>query len=103
MGWVEGQDPPVREDPIPGPYRDLNKLVTDLLEVTEDWTDSDNDTLPDSVERIIGTEIDNEDSDYDTLNDSYEVKMNMDPLSPDSNKDGLSDPREITNVSLDID
>ena len=102
-GWVEGSDPPYREYPIPGPYRNLNKLVTDLLEVTEDWTDSDNDTLPDSVERIIGTDIYNKDSDHDTLNDSYEVKMNMDPLSPDSNKDGLSDPREITNVSLDID
>ncbi len=104
-GWANNQNLtiPTRMDIIPGPYRNLKVLVNDLLAVTEDWTDSDNDTLPDSVERIIGTDPDNDDSDYDTLNDSYEVEMNMDPLSPDSNKDGISDPREITNVSLDID
>ncbi|MCU0798171.1 MAG: hypothetical protein MUC62_00670 [Candidatus Thermoplasmatota archaeon] len=106
-GWVkglgDGMDLDTRAAVIPGPYRNLKKLVDDLLAVTTDWTDSDEDGLPDAVERIIGTEYENADSDYDTLNDSYEVSLNIDPLKADSNDDGLVDPREVLDVPLDVD
>ncbi len=106
-GWVkglgEGMDQPTRAAIVPGPYRNLKGLVDDLLVVTTDWTDSDDDGLPDAVERIIGTEFDRADSDYDTLNDSYEVSLNLDPMKADSNDDGLVDPREVQDVVLDVD
>ncbi len=103
--WVEGSgnDGPTRVDLVPGPYRNLKKLVDDLMEVTTDWTDSDNDTIPDSIERIIGTDPGNIDSDHDQLNDSYEISLNMDPLDMDSNEDGITDNREVLGVEIDID
>jgi len=105
-GWVKGvgdADGNARADIVPGPYRDLKKLVDDLLEVTVDRTDTDADGLPNSVERIIGTDPDKADSDYDTLNDSYEVSLNIDPLKADSNGDGLVDPKEVNGVDIDAD
>ncbi|MBN1762601.1 MAG: hypothetical protein JW878_05955, partial [Methanomicrobia archaeon] len=67
-------------------------------------TDTDGDGLYDSVEWILGTDLNNSDSDFDLLTDSYEARNNLDPLEPDSNGDGLSDYFEVTNVSsLDCD
>ncbi|MGA1849083.1 MAG: hypothetical protein ACMUHB_07055, partial [Thermoplasmatota archaeon] len=104
--WVDEngrEEDPRRSSVIPGPYRDLNGLVEDLLAVTEDTSDIDMDKLPDSIELIIGTDPDNPDSDHDDLNDSFEVSMNTDPLKPDSNEDGLSDAQEILGTPVDPD
>ncbi|MDG6224923.1 MAG: hypothetical protein QCI82_05350 [Candidatus Thermoplasmatota archaeon] len=106
-GWVKGLDKhdplSTRADVVPGPFRELKKLVEELIAVTTDMTDSDEDGLPDSVERIIGTDPFNADSDHDTLNDSFEVSLNLDPLKADSNGDGLADPNEVLGVPLDAD
>ena len=68
--------------------------------------DNDADSIPNSVELVLGTDPNNPDSDRDMLNDSYEVRnksIGTDPLKQDSNDDGLADYIEVTNVSLDVD
>jgi hypothetical protein len=68
--------------------------------------DNDADTIPNSVELVLGTDPNYPDSDRDLLNDSYEVRnksISTDPLKLDSNGDGLADYYEVTNVSLDVD
>ena len=77
--------------------------VTELIRVTEDHTDTDNDKLPDTVEAVIGTDYNNSDTDFDNLDDYYETFNGLDPLKPDSNDDGLSDNFEVSNVTLDLD
>jgi hypothetical protein len=70
----------------------------------ENQTDTDGDSLYDSVEWVLGTDFNNTDSDFDRLNDSEELlDFFTDPLKPDSNFDGLPDYFEVDNVSLDID
>jgi len=82
----------------------LSGLIYLLLNATTDWTDTDGDGLPDSVERVIGTDLNNTDSDFDSLNDTFEGMNDLDPLEPDSNMDGLPDYYEVTGVvSMDID
>ena len=82
----------------------LKALVEDLLSVTTDTTDTDNDGLPDSVEAVIGTDPNNTDSDFDRLDDGWEVDNNLDPLEPDSNFDGMADYHEVSgSSSLDFD
>ena len=82
---------------------DVDALIN-AANAAGDTTDTDSDTLPDSVEAILGTDFNNTDSDFDRLNDSYEARNNLDPLKPDSNGDGLADYFEVTNVSsLDLD
>lgn len=85
------------------PHRDLKNLVKELESVSEDDTDSDNDTICNSIERIIGTDPNNPDSDHDHLNDSYEISLGLDPMDPDTNKDGLSDSKEVIDVPQDPD
>lgn len=81
-----------------------SSVVQELISATTNMTDTDNDTLPDSVEAVIGTDFNNTDSDFDGLNDSYEIQLGLNPLNPDSNNDGLPDYYEVTNVpSLDVD
>ena len=64
----------------------------------------DGDTLPDSVEAVLGTDPENSDSDGDLLDDYCEVRQyGTNPLEPDSNNDGLGDYYEVTDVPLDID
>jgi hypothetical protein len=72
---------------------------------SENQTDTDGDSLYDSVEWVLGTDFNNTDSDFDRLNDSEEVMIYFtDPREPDSNNDGLADYFEVTNVSsLDLD
>jgi hypothetical protein len=81
--------------------------VAELLaaaEAANDTLDTDNDTLYDSVEWVLGTDANTTDTDFDQLNDSYEARTHLDPLKPDSNDDGLADYFEVTNVSsLDLD
>lgn len=83
---------------------DLKLLVDELLSVTADTNDTDGDSLPDSVERVIGTDPNNADSDFDRLDDRWEIDNNLDPLEPDSNFDGMADYHEVNGLSsLDFD
>ncbi|WP_340820388.1 hypothetical protein [Methanolobus sp. WCC4] len=79
--------------------------VLELINLTTDPTDADGDGLPDSVELVLGTDINNTDSDFDQLDDYNESVLYLsDPLKVDSNYDGLPDNFEVTDVlSLDID
>lgn len=82
----------------------LKPLVEDLMAVTTDTTDTDQDGLPDSVEAVIGTDPNNLDSDFDRLSDLWEIDQDLDPMEPDSNFDGMPDYLEVTDVpSPDID
>jgi hypothetical protein len=79
--------------------------VLELINLTTDLTDSDGDGLPDSVELVLGTDLNNTDSDFDQLDDYNESVLYLsDPLEVDSNYDGLPDNFEVTDVSsLDVD
>ncbi len=90
-------------DEVPPPFRDLAELVAELIKATPDLTDTDNDTLPDTVEWVIGTNASNPDSDFDRLTDAEEVDYQTDPMDPDSNDDKLPDYHEVTGVDLDVD
>ncbi|MCJ2540167.1 MAG: hypothetical protein LN414_02725, partial [Candidatus Thermoplasmatota archaeon] len=90
-------------DEIPGPFRDLDKMVARLQADTTDRTDTDNDTIYDSVERIIGTDPMNYDSDFDLVPDMDEVMNRTDPTSADSNRDGVPDSQEVIAGVQDID
>ena len=96
---------PVREtkDEVLAPFRNLKDLVIELLDACDDPTDTDNDTLPDKVEWVIGTDHENADSDFDKLNDTFEVMHGMDPNKPDSNMDGVAALFEVKDVPLDVD
>lgn len=92
--------------PPPRTTTGLKELVEKLMAATPLGLqiDSDNDTLYDCVEHVIGTDFNNTDSDFDLLDDYTEVMMDSDPLDPDTNSDGLSDYMEVKNVtSLDLD
>lgn len=74
------------------------------LNDTKYGQDSDYDGIPDSVELVLGTDINNNDSDFDQLDDLFEINNDLDPLKADSNDDGLADYFEVHNVSSsDID
>lgn len=53
------------------------------------------DAIPDSVERVFGTNPKAADTDSDTLPDGNEVAWGLDPQQPDSNFDGIPDNIEI--------
>jgi len=88
---------------IPGPFRDLDKLVAGLLEVTVDHTDTDADGLPDTVEAVIGTDPKSPDSDLDGIEDMAEVANRTDPMEADSNGDGIPDGNEVVGGVADSD
>ena len=92
-------------DEIPGPFKDLDKLVADLMAATPvaNRTDTDNDTIYDQVEWVIGTDPDRADSDFDLLTDMEEVQNRSDPMTPDSNRDGILDVHEIRDNITDLD
>jgi hypothetical protein len=70
----------------------------------ENQTDTDNDSLYDTVEFVIGTDFNNSDTDFDRLTDYEEVQLDSDPLKPDTNSDGLTDYLEVHGCSnLDLD
>ena len=92
-------------DEIPGPFKELDKLVADLMAATPvaNRTDTDNDTIYDQVEWVIGTDPERADSDFDLLTDMEEVQNRSDPMTPDSNKDGILDVHEIRDNITDLD
>ena len=88
---------------IPGPFRELDRLVADLQAATVDKTDTDGDSLYDRVEWIIGTDPENADTDLDLVPDMDEVINRTDPNNPDSNSDGIVDSQEVLYGVDDID
>ncbi len=103
-GWIgEEEKDQTRYDIVPGPYRNLSGLVEDLISATIDMTDSDGDTVPDSVELVIGTDPLSEDTDNDKVTDPVEISLNTDPHKMDSNNDGLPDGMEMIGVPTDVD
>lgn len=99
----DGEDRMGPFEEIPGPFRDLDKMVLQLQLDTVDRTDTDGDSMFDAVETIIGTDPNNVDTDYDTITDMDEVMNRTDPLNPDSNHDGLADSQEVWDGVDDID
>lgn len=81
----------------------LKDLALRLMEETKDTQDTDADTIPDSVELILGTNPSANDTDYDCLDDLTEILNGMDPLKPDSNGDGIPDNIELKDVASDVD
>ncbi|HLP15397.1 MAG TPA: OmpA family protein [Bacteroidota bacterium] len=64
--------------------------------------DTDNDGLPDKVEKQLGTDPENPDTDGDGLSDGDEVnKYHTDPLKADTDGDGLSDGDEVNKYHTD--
>jgi hypothetical protein len=88
---------------ISAPMRELKELVAELLPHTTNLTDTDLDGLPDSIERVIGTNPDGNDSDSDRLTDWEEINLTLDPMNADTNGDRLADYLEVHNVSADVD
>ena len=90
---------------VPGPFRELDSLVAGLMAATPaaNRTDSDNDTIYDGVERVIGTDPYRADSDFDLLTDMEEVANRTDPMAPDSNRDGILDVHEVRDNATDLD
>ena len=83
--------------------QNINSIDLDLLEKTvSDTTDTDNDGLTDTIERIIGTSVEKIDTDDDGLNDLFEVENSLSPLKKDSNSDGLDDLYELTGGNENI-
>lgn len=97
----DSRSTPIEE--VPGYFTEFEKLVRRLIDATTDMTDTDGDTIPDTVEWVIGTDAENNDTDYDTLDDWQEVTNQTDPNSPDSNEDGISDLIEVTGGAEDAD
>jgi hypothetical protein len=88
---------------VPGIFRDMEKLVRGLIAETTDMTDTDGDSIPDTVEWVIGTDAESNDTDFDTLSDWDEVTNQTNPNSPDSNEDGISDLYEVSTGPADPD
>ena len=58
-------------------------------------TDTDNDNLPDYMELVLGTNINNTDTDNDGLPDGYEVlTLGTDPTKADTDNNGVNDGAE---------
>ncbi len=74
-------------------YPEVN--FENLMKTTTNWTDTDNDSVPDSVEAVLGTDIYSMDSDGDGLDDYYELSKGLNPMKMDSNGDGYNDGSEV--------
>lgn len=100
----ESSGPVVSSSTSPPEYvTSLRELALRLIEESNDPKDSDGDSIPDSVEPILGTDPATNDTDYDGLEDMTEIFNNIDPLRPDSNRDGIGDNVEFTGVPQDVD
>lgn len=58
--------------------------------------DSDNDGLPDALEKVYGTNPEKADTDGDGLSDYMEIKLNLNPLKKDTDGNGINDGDEDT-------
>ncbi|MBT9556705.1 MAG: DUF11 domain-containing protein, partial [Myxococcales bacterium] len=60
--------------------------------------DSDGDTIPDTDEKVLGTDPNDSDTDGDRLNDGIELNIHKtDPLNPDTDDGGINDGDEVDN------
>ena len=60
--------------------------------------DSDGDTIPDTDEKVLGTDPNNSDTDNDRLLDGLELNVyKTDPLNPDTDDGGINDGDEVDN------
>jgi len=66
-----------------------------LMDNCANKEDTDGDSLPDEVEKILGADPESEDSDQDQLDDLFELTNQLNPLEPDTNGDGMPDYTEI--------
>lgn len=80
---------------------DINETVSESCTLFARWvnitdiTDTDNDGLPDEIEKYYGTNVFSDDTDGDGLNDYIEVAvLGYDPLSIDTDNDGIQDAEE---------
>ncbi|MBR4314185.1 MAG: hypothetical protein IKP66_04670 [Lachnospiraceae bacterium] len=70
-------------------------FINQIAPITDLELDTDNDTLPDYLEVLYLTDINNEDTDGDGLSDGIEVfRTNTDPLRADTDNDGIRDSDE---------
>jgi hypothetical protein len=89
-----GSNPLEPDDPVlTEGYTELD--LNQLMDNCQDETDTDEDDLPDEVEKVLGTDPESLDTDEDKLSDLYEATHGLDPLNPDTNSDGISDYNEI--------
>ncbi|MGA1821899.1 MAG: PKD domain-containing protein [Thermoplasmatota archaeon] len=96
-------DPERGSGTLDSPLKDWKEIFEALQAVTTNTTDTDDDGIYDSVERVLGTDPEYGDSDFDGLTDGYEVQRDMSPLDADINDDGLPDNHEVFNKSADHD
>lgn len=72
--------------------------IPDFFEIKENYSkllDTDGDTLPDVIEKYLGTDPQKSDSDDDTLPDNYELNYTRtSPLQKDTNANGILDSNE---------
>jgi len=77
-----------------------------LIEANPRSNDTDGDTLSDSEELALGTNLAEADSDNDQLSDSLELQLNTNPFNRDSDSDGIIDGIEVNLLGtnpLDVD
>lgn len=89
-----GLNPNDPDDPVMTEgYTELD--LNQLMDNCQNDKDSDEDGLPDEVEKVLGTDPEIPDTDEDELSDYYEAAHGLNPLNPDTNNDGVSDYNEI--------
>ncbi len=86
--------------PEPGKYSvlvyNIGPLNTSYTVNTTSVCDIDGDTLSNTFELAIGTNVYVRDSDHDELNDDFELELGTSPISSDSDNDGASDGLEYS-------
>ncbi len=103
-GWSGGGEYGIAS--ISGPDQNGCRPVISWADVSNlnsqsEITDTDADSIPDAVERLLGTNWEKADSDSDQLSDYNELSNGTDPLSADTNGDGLSDNLEFVSSATD--
>ncbi|MFT3945149.1 MAG: VWA domain-containing protein [Ancrocorticia sp.] len=78
--------------PTPSPSESPTDTPTDSPSGEDYETDTDNDGLPDTVEKRFGSDIRKEDTDGDGLTDAEEATVGTDPTKRDTDGNGILDP-----------
>ena len=81
------------------------QVEDDLFKDSYQWSlkvvdpDTDLDGLPDSIERLIGTDLNKQDTDGDGLSDYEEIILGTNPLLKDTDGDHIPDGEELQNLT----